>query len=222
MNNTLIIADTHLPFTKVSYLPFLRHIHHKYGCNRVVHIGDLVDNHSISFHDHDPNGLSPEEELKAARKELSRYVKAFPKADCCIGNHDELGRRKAFANGIPTQYIRSFNEVFDLPRSWKFAFEHRYGNWRAIHGTGGSGHDNAFKQAVSGRISTAAGHIHTAAGVKYHASSKDIIWGMQVGCALAHKSYAFSYGRDFKDKPILGCGVVLENGTLPLFIPMSL
>lgn len=218
----LLIADTHLPFTKRGYLEWLRHVHNVYRCKRVTHIGDLVDNHSISFHDKDPNGMSPEAELMAARKQLARYVKAFPVVDCCIGNHDELGRRKLYAHGIPSQYIRSFNDVFELPKAWKFAFEHRYGNWRAIHGTGGSGHDNAFKQAISGRISTAAGHVHTAAGVKYHASSKDIIWGMQVGCALDHKAYAFNYGRDFKDKPIIGCGVVLENGTLPIFIPMPL
>jgi hypothetical protein len=68
----------------------------------------------------------------------------------------------------------------------------------------------------------AQGHIHTAGGVKFHASPKDIIWGLQVGCGIDRKSYAFQYGRDFKDKPILGCGVVLENGRVPVFEPMEL
>jgi predicted phosphodiesterase len=222
MSNVLIIPDTHLPFTRRDFLEFCRHTAHKYKCDRVTHVGDIVDNHAISFHDHDPNGMSPDEELKAAQKELKRWVKAFPRVQCAIGNHDELGRRKMFTAGIPSQYLKSFREVFDLPASWRFAFEWRFDNWRLTHGTGSSGHDAAFKQAVSARISTAQGHIHTAAGVKYHASSKDILWGLQVGCGIDRKAYAYNYGRDFKDKPILGCGVVLDNGRVPVFEPMSL
>ena len=220
--NTLIIGDTHLPFTHRDYLAFCRHTADKYRIKRVCHVGDIVDNHAISFHDHDPNGMSPEAELLAARKELKRWVKAFPNVHCAIGNHDELGRRKAYTHGLPSQYLRSFSQVLDLPASWRFQFEWRFGNWRMTHGTGSSGHDAAFKQAVSSRISTAQGHIHTAAGVKFHASSKDILWGLQVACGIDRKAYAYNYGRDFKDKPILGCGVVLDNGRVPLFEPMAL
>lgn len=220
--NTLIVADTHLPFTHRDYLDFCRDTYREYGCGRACHVGDIVDNHAISFHDHDPEGLSPKEELELCRKRLLPWFRAFPELYCAIGNHDELHRRKAFSDGIPTGYLKSFAEAYETPRGWRFAFEHRFGSWRLIHGTGTSGHDAAFKSAMSGRISTAQGHIHTAAGVKFHASTTDILWGMQVGCGIDRKSYAFRYGRDFKDKPILGCGVVAENGRIPLFVPMPL
>jgi hypothetical protein len=220
--NTLIIGDTHLPFTHRHYLAFCHQTRVHYGCKRVVHIGDLVDNHAISFHDHDPDGLSAGAELELVRKELKGWFKAFPKVDVCIGNHDELHRRKAFADGVPAGFLKSFAQAFETPPGWRFDFEYDYGNWRAIHGTGTSGHDAAFKSAMSGRISTASGHVHTAAGIKHHASSRDIIWGMQVGNGIDRKAYAYSYGRDFKDKPIISCGVVLENGTLPLVIPMPM
>lgn len=220
--NTLVIGDTHLPFTHRDYLAFCRHVQAHYKCKRVTHVGDIVDNHAISFHDQDPDGHAGGAELKIARKELVRWIKAFPRVDCAIGNHDALAARKAYSNGLPAAYLKSFGEVLGTPAGWRYNFSWKYGNWRLSHGTGSSGHDAAFKVSVSARISTAQGHIHTAAGVKYHASDKDILWGMQVGCGLDRKAYAFNYGRDFKDKPILGCGVVLENGTLPLFIPMPM
>jgi len=221
-NNTLVIGDTHLPFVHRHYLEFCKGVEREYGIKRVCHVGDIVDNHSISFHDHDPDGMSPGDELKAAQSTLKRWTRAFPNVMCAVGNHDELGRRKAYAHGLPKAYMRSFREIYGLPDTWRFRFEWRFGNWRMTHGTGSSGHDGAFKRAVSGRISTAMGHIHTAASVKHHASSKDIIWAMQVGCGIDRKSFAYNYGRDFADKPILGCGVVLENGTLPLFVPMPM
>jgi hypothetical protein len=163
------------------------------------------------------------EELIAARKEVARWVKAFPHMHCAVGNHDELGRRQAYGHGIPATYLKSFADVLDLPRTWQFQFTWQFDDrWQLTHGTGSSGHDAAFKVAVNHRISTAQGHIHTAAGVKHHASNKDIIWGMQVGCGIDRKAYAFNYGRDFIVKPILGCGLVLEHGNLPIFLPMPM
>jgi len=221
--NTLIIGDTHLPFTHRDYLPWCREVAHEYKVKRTCHVGDIVDNHAISFHDHDPEGMSAGEELIAARKEVARWVKAFPDMHCAVGNHDELGRRQAYGNGIPATYLKSFADVLGLPSTWRFRFNWQFDNaWQMTHGTGSSGHDAAFKVAVNHRVSTAQGHIHTAAGVKHHASNKDIIWGLQVGCGIDRKAYAFNYGRDFITKPILGCGLVLEGGKLPIFLPMPM
>lgn len=222
MSNTLVIGDTHIPFCHPGYLQFCVDTARQYRVKRVTHVGDIVDQHAISFHDKDPDGRSAGDELKAAKKEVRQWTKAFPRVDFALGNHDALGMRKAFTNGIPQAYMKSFNEVLDLPAGWRGDFEHIYGDWRLTHGTGSSGPDAAFKSAVSHRISTAQGHIHTAAGLKFHASSRDIIWGMQVGCGIDRRSYAFAYGRDFQSKPILGCGVVLDNGRVPLFVPMPL
>ena len=223
--NTLIIPDTHLPFTHRDFLDFCVDTGRAYGCKRVCHVGDVGDFHSISFHDSDPDGMSGGAELSALKKALRPWVKAFPVVFAALGNHDALAMRKAYANGIPSAYMRGFNEVLGLPAKWRFDFEWVFRDrhtWRLTHGTGSSGHDAAFKVAVSHRISTAQGHIHTAAGVKFHASSKDILWGMQVGCGIDRRAYAFNYGRDFPSKPILSCGVVLEGGTLPLVVPMAL
>lgn len=218
--NTLIIGDRHAPFVHRHYLDFCVETAKRFRCTEVVDIGDGVDQHAISYHEKDPNGMAAGRELKKARKALAPWFKAFPKAKSCVGNHDALIYRKAYTAGLPKEFLRSFAEIYDAPAGWEFDFEFNFGNWRAIHGTGTGGINAAFKAAVSARQSTASGHVHTQAGVHFHASNKDLLWGLNVGCGIDRKAYAFAYGKDFKDKPILGCGVVLEGGTLPLFVPM--
>ena len=43
---------------------------------------------------------------------------------------------------------------------------------------------------------------------------------MQVGCGIDVKAAAMDYGKKFNQKPILGCGVVVD-GELAVFEPMS-
>ena len=45
---------------------------------------------------------------------------------------------------------------------------------------------------------------------------------MNVGCGLDTTSYAASYGKHFPKKPTIGCGVVLDEGRIGIFIPMDL
>ena len=67
----MVIADTHLPYEKEGYLDFCLDIQKRVKCGTVVHIGDLVDNASMSFHhDIDPNSKSPKDEIDEAKKHL--------------------------------------------------------------------------------------------------------------------------------------------------------
>ncbi len=220
--NRGIIGDRHLPFTHPDYLDFCHETFKSYGCKVFTDIGDGLDHHAISYHEKDPTGRSPGDEYKKAKKMMRPWFKAFPKGDWCLGNHDLLIFRKAYTAGLPVEFMKTFAEIYDAPSGWNFELDFDYGNWGACHGTGNSGHDAAFKAAMSARQSRACGHTHIAGGVRFHASPRDLIWGLNVACGIDRKSYAFAYGKDFKDKPMLGCGVVLEGGTLPLFIPMPL
>ena len=49
--NVLVIGDTHIPFEHPGYLDFCKAVEKEFSCNKVVHVGDLIDNHSINFHD---------------------------------------------------------------------------------------------------------------------------------------------------------------------------
>ena len=50
MANVLVIGDTHCPAMLDHYPDFLAEIYEAWDCEKVVHIGDLVDFHGISFH----------------------------------------------------------------------------------------------------------------------------------------------------------------------------
>ena len=86
--NILVIGDLHAPFCHKNYLKFCQRIHKYFKCAEVVHIGDLVDNHSISYHEHSPELWSPLKEMEKTDKVLKQWFKAFPKLKLCKGNHD--------------------------------------------------------------------------------------------------------------------------------------
>lgn len=45
--NVLVIGDTHIPFAHKNYLEFCKETQKRFKCDRVVHVGDLVD-HKIA------------------------------------------------------------------------------------------------------------------------------------------------------------------------------
>lgn len=87
--NVLVIGDTHIPFEHKHYLAFCKRIEKEYKCSQVVHIGDLVDNHALSFkYESDPDGHSPKDEISLAKRRLSEWFESFPNVLLCRGNHD--------------------------------------------------------------------------------------------------------------------------------------
>jgi len=53
----LVIGDIHEPFCLKGYLEFCISVYNNYSCNRVVFIGDVIDNHYSSYHETDADGL---------------------------------------------------------------------------------------------------------------------------------------------------------------------
>ena len=68
----LVISDTHIPYHHKDLIPFLAAIKKFYKPDRVVHIGDELDKHALSFHDSDPDLPSAGDELKISLP----YIKA--------------------------------------------------------------------------------------------------------------------------------------------------
>ena len=219
--NVLVISDSHIPFEHKYYLDFCLEIKDRVKCGTVVHIGDIIDNHSISYHEHDPNGRSPIDEMREADNHLKRWFSAFPFLSLCKANHD-LVDRKAKTVGLPERVFRPFRDIWGLPKGWKNEFSFEIDGVIYQHGTGYSGDNAHIKAAYNNRQSTVIGHTHSFGGVGYMANEKDCIFGMNVGCGIDRHSYAFEYGRDFKKKPILGVGVVTDKGKYAQFLPMEL
>lgn len=220
--NTLVIGDTHEPFCHRDYLDFCLETKKRFDCGKVKHVGDEVDNHALSYHEHDPDGHSASGEMALAMKRMKRWYKAFPRVDICVGNHSALPFRKAFTAGLPSRWLKAYSEVWEAPKGWRWALEWVDDGVLYTHGTGASGKNAALVQAEKNRMPTVIGHTHTFAGAQYHASRKDLVWGLNVGCGIDRKAYSFAYAKEQANKPVLGCGVVLEDGRIPLFIPMPL
>lgn len=171
-----------------------------------------MDNHAISYHEHDPDGKSPEDEAKEADLRLKRWFGAFPEVFLCLGNHDRLVQRKARTNGLPSRAIKTFREMWKFPLGWQEDFSWEFYGVRFMHGTGISGERAHIKAAEQNRQPTVIGHTHHTLAGNYLVSERDRIFGMNVGCGIDRKTYAFEYGRDLLKKPALGCGVITDKG----------
>jgi len=221
MSRVLGIGDLHLPFTHRKYLSFCKKQYKLWDCDRVVYLGDLVDNHAISFHENEFGHMSASDELREAQREIKKWVKAFPKADVCIGNHDCLPQRKAKSIGLPPQWIRDYSEVYETP-NYNWDLSHRIQGVDYKHGRG-SGKNAAINMATAGATSrsTVIGHLHAFGGVQFAASEDNLVFGLNVGCGIDIRRYAFHYGKDFPNRPTLGCGII-DEGKEGFFIPMQL
>ena len=218
MARTLVIGDTHAPFTHRYYLEFCQRIRDKYRCDRIIHIGDEVDNHALSFHTSETDAVGPAMEAELAQDELYRWYGEFPKVDVCLGNHSRLPERKAKEASIPSKFLKSYADMWDSPKGWRWAMDWRVDGTLYTHGTlcGKTAH---VRLAESNRCSAVQGHTHCFGGVQYLASKHDLIFGMNVGCGIDIEAYSFRYGRDFANRPTLGCGVVVD-GVEAYFEPM--
>lgn len=212
--NVLVIGDIHEPFCLDGYLEHCKTQMRKYQCSEVVFIGDVIDSHYSSFHRADPDGYGAGDELERAVDKIQEWYKAFPKAKVCIGNHDAIIRRKAFDSGVSKAWVRDFDEVLGV-EGWDFKEDHIIDSVLYVHGTGTSGRSAAANKSLEFNCPVVQGHIHTEASVIYNGSN----WGMQVGCGVDRDSYAMAYAKHFAKSYKLSCGVVLNNGTLPIVIP---
>lgn len=219
-DNILIIGDTHEPFSKDGYLKFCREQQEKYNAGSVIHIGDLTDNHAVSYHEKDPEGRSAGDEFQLALDRCHKWYETFPNVKICIGNHDALPFRKAFTAGLPAHWLKSYQEMLDSPKTWEWDFTHEVNGIMFQHGTGLSGELAAINAARENRQSTVIGHLHTVMNTRFLASFRDLIFGMSVGCGIDHEKYAFAYGKQNTRKPVIACGVIVD-GSLPINIPMK-
>ena len=212
-NNVLIVGDLHAPFTLKTYLQFIRHQQEVFNCGTVIFIGDIVDLHYSSFHNSDPDGLSAGEESTQAQSQLDEWYKMFPQAIVTVGNHDLILYRKMFANGLSRHYAKSWNDLFNAPKGWKFVEQIIIDNVLYTHGV-----SNALKRMNDARISVVQGHLHSLAYVQHSQSEINRLFAMQVGCGIDDTSFAFAYGKGFNKKAVISCGIVLDKGKHPIVI----
>lgn len=218
----LVIPDLHAPYQHPDTLKFLKAVQEMIIPDLVVSLGDELDYHALSFHDSDPNLDSAGAELERGKKFLAKLAAVFPHVLVCHSNHGSMVFRRAKAHGIPVQLVKRYREVV-FPdgggSGWSWA-----DSWRVNTPLG----TVMFKHQSSGILADAAhngcnlvvGHSHGNFSVEYCASSAHLYYGCYSGCLVDKDSLAFAYGRLSKNKPIIGCTLILQGR--PMLIPMIL
>ena len=207
----LVVPDIHEPVVHPGAFDFIDSVARAERPDTVVFIGDIVDHHGISQWVKHPNAPGPKDEYELALAGVQRWYKRFPDAIVCIGNHDERPMRVANANGIPGSYLKDYATVWQTPR-WRWVEDVTLDEGDSAvyftHGTGRSGLNPAANLALQMTMSCCMGHVHSTGGIKWMANPLKRWFGLDTGCLVDDRLYAFAYGKPVKKKSVLGCGFI--------------
>lgn len=217
----LLISDLHVPYHHKDAIKFLQHLKEKYNPTRVICLGDEVDHLALSYHEKETEAPSAFDELKLALPIIKQIEEMFPVMDILDSNHGSLAYRKAKTAGIPKHYLKSYADVLQVGEGWKWHFDMVIdlptGQKCYLH-HGKSSNITKTSQAMS--MCSVAGHYHNTFKIEYWANPLGLYWGMQAGCLIDDKSFAFNYNNVNLHRPLIGTGLIIDG--LPVLEPMVL
>lgn len=220
-SRVLLISDMHIPYHHPDTLAFLTHLKKKYNPTRVICLGDELDKHALSYHDHDPDLPSAGDELRRSIPVIQELHRLFPVMDIVESNHGSLVWRKAKTNGIPRQYIKSYNDVLGVDDGWKWSFDLTItlpnGQKCYIHHGKTS---NVIQLSQQMGMNAIQGHYHEACRIDYWGNPTGLYWGMQCGCLIDDDALAFSYNNVNIKRPVIATGLIIDS--IPVLEPMLL
>jgi predicted MPP superfamily phosphohydrolase len=115
----LVISDLHIPYHREDSFEFLKEIKKEYKPDTIVNIGDEIDCHALSFHDHNPDLASAGHELVRAKDFIKELESIFPEMTLLDSNHSSLVYRRAIKSGIPRGYLKEYNEFLNV-KKWNW------------------------------------------------------------------------------------------------------
>lgn len=222
----LCISDLHIPYHVADSMRFLYEIKKKYKPDIVMSVGDIFDNHAISFHSHSADLFSPGDELEKCielihQKKYGLHT-MFPNMVICSSNHDDLLARKIKINGLPIKVLKELKDIYETPKwSWHEKIIFKIKNFEevyCVHGQSSNGHKFANNMGCS----TVQGHYHNSFNISFATScrSNKRRFSMQTGC-LVSDGLAFEYNKLQVNRPELGVGFISRNG-MPALFPLVL
>ena len=220
-SSVLVISDLHIPYHHQDAFDFLKALKRKYKPDLIINIGDELDHHAISMHEHNPDLMSAGDELKHSKEYVRELEKIFPEMTLVHSNHSSLVYRRALKYGLPKDYLKSYNEFLGVGDGWKWVDDYTVtlSDGSRCFFTHGISAD-VLKVAAQYGMNTVQGHFHTKFSIGYFSNPDALIWGMQVGCLINQKSMAFDYAKNFKSRFIVGCGMIIDGQ--PKLMPMVL
>lgn len=216
----LIIPDQHIPYHHPRMHRFLTNVKNNFKPDEVINMGDMEDNHAISFHDSDEDLFSAGEELKKTIEYIQTDLHSiFPRMHILDSNHGSLIYRKMKHHGIPIAYIRPLKEIYKTP-DWVWVPElilnTKLGPVYFTHGKTAA----PLKLALSMGMSSVQGHHHGAFRINWakFADNRQV-FDMITGCLIDPDSDAFAYGKNGIQKPVIGCAIIHATG-VPQLVPL--
>jgi hypothetical protein len=216
----LVLSDMHHPYGHPDLVPFLKALKAKYKPDTVICIGDEVDFHALSYHESEPDLPSAGDELAKAIKALKPIYALFPNCTVIESNHGSMVLRKARTAGMPSAVLKSYNDVLEAPKGWKWVFDTTaqtaLGPVYFCHGKTGT----PGRLASQYGMSCVQGHFHEKAQITYISTPERLMFDAHTGCLADDKSLALGYNKVNPKRPIVSTMVIIDG--IPQIVPMIL
>jgi hypothetical protein len=213
----LFISDTHIPYSVKGYFHFLKDLKEKFRPEIVIHGGDEVDYHAISFHDSVAELCSAGDELDKAIIEIQEGLhKLFPKLYLLESNHGSLIFRRLKHAGIPIRHLKPLHELYETPL-WEW---HEHILLRTVKGRvytchGRSGVAGALLKLMG--CSTVEFHYHTMFHITHFQTLLGRKFSAHGGCLADRDSMAMAYAKNNLKQFINGTIGIKADGEPVLF-----
>lgn len=216
----LVVSDMHLPYQHKDSIKFLKEIKKQFKPDTTISIGDLLDQHALSFHDSSPELYSAGHELDKAKEYVKELESVFPKLIEVDSNHSSMIYRRALKHGLPRAYLKDYGDFLET-KKWKWVDDLTLtmSNGQRCFFTHGRSAD-VLKVSQTMGMSAVQGHYHTKFVISWWANPDNLFFGMNVGCLIDQKSMAFNYAKNFRTRFIIGCGIIIDG--IPRLLPMVL
>ncbi len=217
----LIVPDLHCPYHHPDAIQFLTALKTKYRPTRVINLGDETDGHAVSYHESDPDLMSPGYELQAAIVSLTPLYRLFPDCDIMFSNHGSLILRKGLSAGLPADVFKCYNSIYKAPKGWTWQKDLvlTLPNGQSVYFCHGR-QANALNMSQRLGMCTVNGHFHTQFSIQKWSSPLSINWAMVSGCLIDTRSSAYAYNQKEILRPILGASLIVDSQ--PRLEPMLL
>lgn len=213
----LFISDTHIPYSVSGYLDFLSDLKDRFKPDIIIHGGDEVDYHAISFHKSHAELYSAGHELDKAIIEIQEGLhRLFPKLYLLESNHGSLVYRRLKHEGIPIRHLRPLHELYETPLwEWHEKIKLLTDSGKVLVSHGRSAIAGAWAKAAG--YSTVEFHYHTKFHATFFQSEDRQRFSMHCGCLADRDSLAMAYAKPNMAEFINGTAGLKRDGRPVLF-----
>lgn len=212
-NRILAFSCLHLPYQDPRALRFLKELDNDFKFDRVVDLGDTLDQYNFSRYPKAPSAMSLTEEIKQAKEGVRELAEIYPEQIKVKSNHSERLYSKAIMNGIPREFIKPYSELIGAPDSWKWYDDYTLTvdkNRSRIFFTHEKG-SSAEHLAKSIGTCVVRGHEHSNASIKYINTPDKEIFAAQAGCLISDEGEPFAYNKKNVFRPVKSVLVIIEG-----------